>query len=91
MKVSENEKVKLITVKCKQNGQLDVWCYPNNEYASPGDIVVSENGIEAVVIMVEDYVDHEHRVKVMNALGVTGIPCIVARYMKDDIKWEKED
>lgn len=90
MKVSENEKVKLVTVKCKQN-QLDVWCYPDHEYVSIGDIVVSESGIDAIVIMVKDYVDHEDRVKIMKALGVTGIPCITERYMKDDIKWEKED
>jgi hypothetical protein len=90
MKVSENEKVKLVTVKCKQNGQLDLWCYPNGEYVNPGDIVVSETGIEAVAITVEDYVDQEGRDKIFSALGVTTIPCIVSKYVLYDINW-KED
>lgn len=91
IKVSENEDVRLITVKIRGKEQLEVWCCPERQYINVGDIVISEQGVEAVAITSKDYVDIEYRTKVMKALGVTGIPCIVARYMKDDIKWEEED
>lgn len=90
MTIKMNEKVKLVTVKVKGSGELTIFCFPNDGYVSSGDIVMSDSGIEAVVISYEEYVDHERLVNVLAELGEDSMPCIVTKYTKHEVDW-KED